>query len=423
MGNDGFSCGCIIGLIFAALVLRICWSIGEAWGISPAAIFISAFVIVIILLYLLGTVIEHFESERNRKYNDIQTKYPKAFAKYLAEKGQSDPTKAPNSFKGSVVKRQEIIWENEELALIKEEENRKRKEEEEKQTRLNNELKLIESQFPNGTRLLKERFPLYTVEYLVRNKSLISNLEDEYKAEQERKREEEEKKKKENRIRLAPGAPKVLLTKVQSWEHLYGSFHYTWLFYYYPTTCDFEPPYQDCENRRIVWNFKNDPERHIMPAIHERAIDLVLPQIKQKLSDTFGEEYLQFLTLVCLPASTSAKNQARYEDFSSQLCAETGMDNGYPHTYITKDGLSKNDPNNTSRRSVQPEVRFDDWFKGKLVLLFDDIVTKGGTMLRYKEMLERKGATIIGGIALGKTKHEPPENQRFVPFEDDIALF
>jgi len=424
MGKDGSSCGCTIGLIIAVLVLRICWSIGKEWDINPVIIFISAFVVLVILLYLVGMVIEHFDSKRNQKYNEIQTKYPKAFAKYLAENGQSDPTKAPITFRNSVVKRQEIIWENEELALVKEEESRKRKEEEDKQTRLNNELKLIECQFPNGTRLLKERFPLYNVEYLVRNKALISNLEDEYKVEQERKREEEEKKKKENRIRLAPGAPKVLLSKVQSWERLYGSFHYTWLFYYYPTTCDFEPPYQDRENRRTVWNFKNDPERNIIPAIHERAIDLVIPQIKQKLNDTFGVEYLQFLTLVCLPASTKVKNIARYDEFSVRLCEETGMANGYIHTYVVKDGMSKKHPENHTGHSIQPVIEFDkSFFKGKLVLLFDDVVTKGETMLKYKSDMEKMGATVIGGICIGKTKHERPIQQRFVNLDEDIPLF
>jgi len=436
MGKDGSSCGCTIGLIVAVLVLRFCWSIGKEWGISPVAIIISAFVILFILMYLLGMIIEHFDSKRNQKYNEIHTKYPKAFAKYLAENGQPDPTKVPISFRNSVVKRQEIIWENEEIALVKEEQDkikreqdRIKKKQEEEMAEENRQMKEIECHYPNGLRIWKERYPLLSTNqrYMVRSRDAISILEDEFIAKEEQRKKEEKRianqKREQQRIRLQSTAKDVLVRKAMSWNKLFLNFHYTWLFYYYPTTCDFDPPYQDKENRRIVWNFKNDPARNIISAIHERAIDLVIPQIKQKLSDTFGEEYLQFLTLVCLPASTNAKNQARYEEFSFKLCAETGMDNGYLHTFITKDGLSKNDPNNTSGRSIQPEVSFDDWFKGKYVLLFDDIVTKGGTMLRYKEMLERKGATVIGGIALGKTKHEPPENQRFVPFEDDIPLF
>ena len=97
------------------------------------------------------------------------------------------------------------------------------------------------------------------------------------------------------------------------------------------------------------------------------------------------------------------------------------MENGYEHTHVVKDGMSKNHPENHTGRSIQPVIEFDkDFFRGKNVLLFDDVVTKGGTMLRYKDILKDKGATVIGGICLGKTKHEPPEGRRYVPV--DILL-
>ena len=331
MGKDGSSCGCTIGLIVAVLVLRFCWSIGKEWGISPVAIIISAFVILFILMYLLGMIIEHFDSKRNQKYNEIHTKYPKAFAKYLAENGQPDPTKVPITFRNSVVKRQEIIWENEEIALVKEEQDkikreqdRIKKKQEEEMAEENRQMKEIECHYPNGLRIWKERNPKLSSNqrYIVRSREGISILEDEFIAKEEQRKKEEKRianqKREQQRIRLQSTAKDVLIRKAKSWNKLFLNFHYTWLFYYYPTTCDFDPPYQDRENRRTVWNFKNDPERNIMPAIHERAIDLVIPQIKQKLTETFGEEYVQFLTLVCLPASTNVKHRARYEAFSSQ---------------------------------------------------------------------------------------------------------
>lgn len=220
------------------------------------------------------------------------------------------------------------------------------------------------------------------------------------------------------RIQLQSEAYTVLTLKVVQWELLRPGFYYTWLFYYYPTTCDFEPAWQDRENRKTVWNFKNDPERHIQPAIHDRVIDIIVSQIKQKLIKTFGEDYVQFLTLVCLPASTAVKNQARYEEFSKRLCEATGMENGFNHIHITKDGISKNDPGNKTGKSIQPEVSFDNWFKEKYVLLFDDIVTKGETMLKYKSNLGKMGATVIGGICIGKTKHERPIQQRIVNLDE-----
>lgn len=237
-------------------------------------------------------------------------------------------------------------------------------------------------------------------------------------AEEARRKAEEQaakKKKEEQRARLKVHAPSVFSDNVKDWEYLYDDFYYTWLFYYYPTTCDFDANEEEWDNRYIVWDFKNDPEKHISPQDHEDTLEEIIPQIKQKLSDTFGEEYLQFLTLVCLPASTTAKNKARFEEFSQRLCDVTGMENAYNYIHIVKDGMSKKDPRNMTGKSIQPEVSFEDWFSDKYVLLFDDVITKGGTMLRYKSLMEKMGATVVGGLSLGKTKHERPNPPVFDP--------
>ena len=432
--DDG--CGCIVVLIVLVGLVRLSTIIGDTLSIDTIWVFVGLIVLIIGLFYLLSYLLSQSDKKIQNRFEEVKNKYPKAYSKYKADKGYTDDSRIPLNFQKEVAKRSDYSWKNEEQTLLKEEQDRIKKEQdrlkkqqEEDRLEENRQMKEIECHYPNGFRIWKERNPMLSSNqrYMVRSREAISILENEYIVKEEQRKNEEKRianqKREEQRIRLQSTAKAVLVRKAKSWNSLYLNFHYTWLFYYYPTTCDFDPPYQDKENRRIVWNFKNDPARNIISAAHKKAIDLVIPQIKRKLSDTFGEEYLQFLTFVCIPASTNEKNQARYEEFSSRLCAETGMENGYFHIFITKDGLSKNDPNNVSGRSIQPEVIFDDWFTDKYVLLFDDIVTKGGTMLRYKEMLERKGATVIGGIALGKTKHELPENQRFVSLKDDIALF
>lgn len=255
-------------------------------------------------------------------------------------------------------------------------------------------------------------------------------IAEEREKEEERKRQEAEelrqkaeeiaaeKRKAEEKARLQSTAKSVLLNNAKTWESLYGEFYYTWLFYYYPTTCDFEASDEEWDDRWRVWNFKNDPEKDIEQEEHEGTLDELIPRIKERLVETFGEEYLQFLTLVCLPASTKAKNEARYEEFASRICEETRMENGYEHTHVVKDGMSKNHPANQTNHSIQPVIEFDkDFFKGKYVLLFDDVVTKGGTMLRYKEIMKSIGATVVGGMCLGKTKHERPGEKAF-PLSD-----
>ena len=210
----------------------------------------------------------------------------------------------------------------------------------------------------------------------------------------------------EERAILKDEAPTIFRNNIKKWERLTNDFFYTWLFYYYPTTCEFEASKEEWANRYTVWDFKNDPDRDISLIDHVNALDKVIPQIKKKLTDTFGEKYLQFISLVCIPASTKERNELRYDTFSRRLCKLTGMENAFKHITITEDGMSKNDKKNTTGHSKQPKIRIDDWFKGKYVLLFDDVITEGNTMLRYKRLLEDAGATVIGGLTLGKTKHE-----------------
>lgn len=265
------------------------------------------------------------------------------------------------------------------------------------------------------------------IEYINHSKTEAEKRAAEERAkEEERKRREaeelaEKKRKAEERTRLHGSAKSVLINNAKDWEHLYRDFYYTWLLYYYPTTCDFEASASEWDDRYTVWDFKNDPEKGIDPEDHEAALDEVIPQLIQRLNDTFGKEYLQFITLVCLPASTNAKNAARYEEFSKRLCLETGMENAYGHIHIEKDGISKKHPDNHTGRSIQPVIEYDDeFFNGKYVLLFDDVVTKGDTMLRYKNEMERLGAIVIGGMCIGKTKHERPGSQGFATIDDAL---
>ncbi len=423
-------CGCIVVLVVLAVLGWLSTIIGDAWSIEPIWVFVGLIILVIGLLCLFSFLLTQADKKRQKRFEEIRNTYPKAYSKYAAEKRYTDDSKIPLNFKKEVTKRSEYSWKNEEQTLVKEEQDRIKKEQEERQAEENRQMKEIESHYPNGLRLWKERHPMLSSNqrYMVRSRDAISILEDEFVAKEEQRKLEEKRiakqKREEQRIRLQSTAKDVLVRKAKSWNKLFLNFYYTWLFYYYPTTCDFEAGPQEWNDRYTIWKFKNDPEKRISPKDHEDTLDDVIPKIIQRLNETFGEEYVQFLTLVCLPASTKAKNAARYDEFSNRLCEETGMENGYGHTHVVRDGLSKNHPENHTGRSIQPVIEFDnDFFRGKNVLLFDDVVTKGGTMLRYKDVLRDKGATVIGGICLGKTKHEPPENLRYVPVDipyDDL---
>ena len=53
-----------------------------------------------------------------------------------------------------------------------------------------------------------------------------------------------------------------------------------------------------------------------------------------------------------------------------------------------------------------------DFFKGKNVILFDDILTSGKTIEEFKEIIEAAGAYVEEEIFLGRTIHHDPISMR-----------
>jgi predicted amidophosphoribosyltransferase len=214
-------------------------------------------------------------------------------------------------------------------------------------------------------------------------------------------------------------AKKNLVEAVSSWECLLGGLHYSYLFYYYPTTCEFEATEEEWSNRWIVWDFKNTPGKTSV-SDHQEALDKAIPMLKNKLLTTFEEESLKHLTLVCIPASSQVKTQARYEEFSNRICSELGMINAYPHISV----ISEKEERRLGGTSIDTnKLSFDEnFFKGKYVLLFDDIITRGDSMRTFKNKMEELGAIVVGGLSLGKTKHERPV-QPFPHIEESPKIF
>lgn len=107
--------------------------------------------------------------------------------------------------------------------------------------------------------------------------------------------------------------------------------------------------------------------------------------------------------LVCIPASSQQKTSLRYKEFSQMLCSETGMTSAYDKMTVTSERIAKHLGGTSSSMNG---IEFDnDFFKGKFVILFDDIVTKGNSMLAFKRKMEELGAIVVGGVSIGKTTH------------------
>lgn len=187
---------------------------------------------------------------------------------------------------------------------------------------------------------------------------------------------------------------------ISTWESIGNFINISYLFPYYPTTCDFEANDLEWANRWLVWNFKNTPGK-TSSYEHNKALENLLPRISQLLSSTFGKDIYK-LVLVCIPAASKANNDARYKEFSNKLTELTGMINSFEHIQIVEDATPKH-----LGGTGNPTLHFDeDFFKDKYVILFDDVITSGRSMIAFKIRLERMGAKVIAGMSIGKTKHE-----------------
>lgn len=235
---------------------------------------------------------------------------------------------------------------------------------------------------------------------ITKEKRKREQIEQAKREEEERKEREriEKKQKEEERHKLIQNLQKA----VQDWESICGVIKYNYLFNYYPTTCDFEATESEWNNRWLVWNFKNTPGK-TSNSDHAEALNDIVPRLKELLVNTFGLHNLKELVLVCIPASSQQKTSLRYQKFSQMLCSETGMISAYDKMIVTGERIAKHLGGTSNSMNG---IEFDsDFFKDKFVILFDDIVTKGNSMLSFKRKMEELGATVVGGFSIGKTTH------------------
>lgn len=216
---------------------------------------------------------------------------------------------------------------------------------------------------------------------------------------QQKKVQEEKEREK---LRIAE-AHNFIVEATQKWDTIFMGFQAISMLDYYPTTSPVNPTSDIWNDRRMVWNFKNNPER-IYAEENAKAVEWTVLQATEIIETTFGKENTQYITFVCIPASSQAMTERRYKVFSEKLCKATGMINSYGHIKITH---SKTEAHTGGTSFSQDMLEYDkNFFKEKYVLLFDDIITSGSSMKSFKSKLQELGSTIIGGMSIGRTKSE-----------------
>lgn len=151
--------------------------------------------------------------------------------------------------------------------------------------------------------------------------------------------------------------------------------------------------------RKKVWKFKDGDS-----ATSTEVAQWVAETLDQKMPD------LENCTLLCIPASTEEKTQARYEQFAKDVCKATGMANAYKHVKVEGERLALHEHKVCKTISKVQVLKFDrNYFNGRKVVIFDDVITRGTSFATMVSYLEDMGAIVVGGIFLARTLTQPQD--------------
>ena len=164
---------------------------------------------------------------------------------------------------------------------------------------------------------------------------------------------------------------------------------YTYLMEYLPTryaaTID-----QDCD-RREVYSFKNG-----------YASTNVKRRLAEKVSSITGYNKSEYVVLF-IPASSQSKTDDRYYNVASYIQRETGVT-------ATLSGIIANGTRESACRGGNRwsdkthDYTFNsDVFRGKKVILIDDVITSGNSLVNCERALLGRGAKSVVGLFVAKT--------------------
>jgi hypothetical protein len=124
-----------------------------------------------------------------------------------------------------------------------------------------------------------------------------------------------------------------------------------------------------------------------------------------KLREWYGDKARE-LVVVPVPASSMAQYRYRFAYFCVVVANTLGQLNPMQHvTILGRRTAYHRNPAHTAQEDNY-EVQIDaDFFKGRKVVVLDDIVSSGATADRFAQQLEEAGAEVKGGIFFARTKN------------------
>lgn len=115
---------------------------------------------------------------------------------------------------------------------------------------------------------------------------------------------------------------------------------------------------------------------------------------------------LSDVVVVCIPASTQWSHVRRWRRFSQMLCRLTGAVDGFDRIQVSG---SRKRAHITGEHELASNIKHyvhidADWFRGRKVLVIDDIYTTGRSSQAFIGAIEAAGATVVMSMFLAKTK-------------------
>lgn len=145
-----------------------------------------------------------------------------------------------------------------------------------------------------------------------------------------------------------------------------------------------------------VINFKDGQKAQL-----KEGAQMVINKLRQWYGDKARE-----LVVVPVPCSSMAQYRYRFAYFCVVVANTLGQLNPMQHvTILGKRTAAHRSPAHTVQEDNY-QVQIDaEFFKGKKVVIVDDIVSSGRTADNFAKQLEDAGAEVKGGIFFAKTKN------------------
>ena len=156
-------------------------------------------------------------------------------------------------------------------------------------------------------------------------------------------------------------------------------------------------------DRQTIFDFKdgcNQPQ----------VAQFVAKELVRKFGRKIGK-----VVFSCVPASSQERNEERNKAFSALVCQLSGAIDGFSHVKVSGErsavhGTKMKKEVRAKRLEEDKTIEVDaNFFRNKMVCVWDDVVTTGTSFCAYTAQLERVGAHVTNGIFLGKTSY------RYVP--------